>query len=266
MRKVMGIMVMVVCWMMCVLPVKADIIWEPYEDAFYMEHQMACVHLERVYTANGPDGKVITYKSPENPDVVESWENGYEVCINYTYTDEDGIVWGLNGMTSTGWVPMEYMELVYDNISFAEEFEEKIVEEDGSIPAQYAGMNIYAFSYPGAEKYIEINVPGDKEAMLGYDMTFVDEAGYKWGHINYFRGIRDVWVCLDNATADATTLYPDGLPERGVQSGPEDDVSAEDGYIMPKKDNGLVGIVICMVVAVVGVTGGALVIMKKRGK
>ena len=264
MRKVMGFMMMVVCWMMCVLPVKADIIWEPYEDAFYMEHSRECEHVGRVYTADGPDGKVITYKSPENPDVVETWENGYEVCINYTYMDENGIVWGLNGMTSTGWVPMEYMELVYDNISFAEEFGEKIVEEDGSMPAQYAGMNIYAFSYPGAEDYMEMNMPGALDGMPGYDMTFVDEAGYKWGHINYLRGIRDVWVCLNNATADAATLYPEGLPERGTQTVQEEDVPAGDEYVAPKKDNGLIGMVICMVVAVVGITGGALVRMKRE--
>ncbi len=264
MKKIMGIMMMVVCWMICVLPVKADLIWEPYEDAFYMEHKESCVRSGRVYTANGPDGKVISYKSPENPDVVESWENGYEVCINYIYTDDDGIAWGLDGMAHTGWVPMEYMDVVYDNISFTEEFGESIVAESGTVSEQYANMDIYAFSYPGAEKYIVINVAGEKEHMPAYSMTFVDEAGYKWGYINYFRGIRSVWVCLDNATADAATLYPDGVPERGAQIVPEIDVAVRDKYIMPKKDNGLMGIVICMVVAVVGTTGGALVAMKKK--
>ncbi|MBQ8821294.1 MAG: hypothetical protein IJZ82_01495 [Lachnospiraceae bacterium] len=268
MKKILSCLAVMACFMLCVLKVKADVIWEPYEDDFYMENRESCEYINRNYTADGPDGKVIVYKSPENPTMVETWENGYTVHIYYVCNDEASNSWGIYENFETdksGWVPMAYMDVVYDYISFSEEFGESIVEENGTIPAEYAGKSIYCWSYPGAEKYIEIPMPEYEADMPQYSKTFIDEAGRKWGYIGYFRGTRNKWVCLNSAVADAADLYPDGLPERGTQETESNTFTEDAERITPAKDNGLVGLVTFLVVAVTGATGGILAWLK-RGK
>ena len=80
--------------MVSVLPVSADIIWEP-EDMFYNDHASECTYVNRAFTANGPDGIVIVYKNPESPQKVTQLENGTVIYISYTYQDSDGILWGI---------------------------------------------------------------------------------------------------------------------------------------------------------------------------
>lgn len=283
MKKSVWIWIAAICWMLCVMPARADVIWEP-DDNFYYEHQEDCVYVNRSFTANGPDGEVFVYKSPENSKVVTTWENGFKAHISYVYTDEDGNEWGVYEdyeADLTGWVPMAYMEVVYDSISFAQEYGQSFVEENAVFPAEYAGKTIYCFVYPGSKSSFEVKMPDVAEDMPWYDKTFTDEQGLVWGHIGYFRGIRNCWVCITNATATFEELYPVEAPVRGEEE-KETPVSKEDSEeqdsddvresdedderIEPKKDNGLIGLVVALVVAVTGATGGALAWLKKSKK
>lgn len=278
MKKMMRIWMVVLCWMIFVLPVSADVIWEPYNDDFYDKYRESCQLVNRNYTADGPEDKVIVYKSPENPSVVATWENGHVANIYYTWTDEKGIVWGMynNWETNeTGWMPMEYMDVVYDYICFEEEFGENFVEESVAIPEECAGTGVYFWSYPGAEAYVEIPMPETAADMPVCSKTFVDEEGHKWGYIGYFRGTRNKWVCLDEPTADFTTLYPEKQPIRTPQeatkessseaeSVSEETPALEEERITPSADGGTIGLIICLVLGVCGATGGALFGMKKK--
>lgn len=269
MRKVFVFFAVVACFMLWVLPVRADVIWEPYDDDFYMEHRDECEYINRVYAADGPEDKVIVYKSPENPTVVETWENGRNARIYYIWRDENGNSWGIYEdyeNDKTGWMPMEYMDVVYDYICFEEEFGESIVEETVSIPGEYVKKSIFCWSYPGAETYVEIPMPEYEADMPQCHKTYVDEAGRKWGYIGYFRGTRNKWVCLDNPVADAVALFPDGLPEREVQEVEETDAPADTERIAPAGNNGIIGLIVCLVIGVTGATGGALVKLKKSRK
>lgn len=288
MKKNVWILAVVACWILSVLPVKADVIWEPYHDSFYQENMENCEYLNRHYTADGPDGKVIVYESPQNPTVVATWENGFKAYISFTYTDAEGNVWGVYDDSQSGingWVPMEYMVVVYDYISFQQEFEDSITEESGTIPAVCAGQTVHFWKYPGADDYYEMTMPEDVESLPMYSQMFVDEVGQQWGYISYFRGTKHCWVCLANPDGSLEELYPGDVPERGEQenvdsekSDTEDIVPVEDEAkgtnvqdsdserIEPEKDNSLIGLVIGLVVAVTGVTGGALVWLKKGKK
>ena len=137
--------------MLCKFSVKADVIWTP-DDSFFEKHESQCTYVNRRFTANGPDGVVILYQSPELPVETARWKNGERYYINFTYEDGDGVVWGVyeNGGTH-GWMPMEYMDVVYDTISFEEEYKDQIVEESGALDGAYLGKEIYKWSYPGAE-------------------------------------------------------------------------------------------------------------------
>lgn len=284
MKKSVWIWTVVVCWMFSVLPAKADVIWEPFHDDFYSQNMESCEYLNRYYTANGPEGEVILYESPKNPTVVTTWENGFTAYISFAYTDADGNVWGVyDDMETgvTGWMPMAYMTVVYDNISFQEEFADRITEERGSISVMYAGQIIRFWKYPGSDDFFEMIMPEEAESMPQYSKVFVDEAGQQWGYIGYFRGTKNRWVCLANATGELDSLYPEGAPEVGESENeastvtdtedivPAEDAAQEDANserIEPQKDNSLIGLVIGLVVAVTGATGGTLVWLKKKNK
>lgn len=288
MKKSVWILAVAVSWILWTLPVKADVIWEPYNDNFYMDHSGDCEYINRSYTANGPDGEVIVYKSPENPTVVTTWENGFTAHIYYVYTDKKGNEWGIyedHQNNISGWVPMAYMTVVYDYISFQEEFADRITEESGVIPAMYAGQTVNFWSYPGSQNSFTVNLLEETEALPQYSSVFVDDEGNQWGYIGYFRGIRHCWVCLANATGSFYDIYPNGAPEVGKQEADDTQIAeeivpgedseptvsaeneeTEEDRIEPEKDNGLIGLVIGLVVAVSGATGGALVWLKKGKK
>ena len=279
MKKVVSIFAVVVFWVLSVFTVKADLIWEPGNDDFYTDNRNDCQYINRSYVADGPDNKVLVYKNPENPIVTETWENGHVVHIYYTWADKRGVVWGMYNdweTDETGWVPMAYMVVMYDNICFEEEFADSIVEESISVPGEYANKSIFFWSYPGAENYLEVLMPGDEASMPQCSKTFVDEEGHKWGYFGYFCGIRDRWVCFDNPVADANTLYQEGLPLRGGQISEENTISEESSVseentvsenerISPPTDGGKITLIICLVLGTCGITGGVLARMKKKG-
>ena len=274
MKKSLRILTVILCWMMFVLPVSADVIWEPYNDDFFDKYKDSSQLVKRYYTASGPENKVIVYKSPENPSVVATWENGQEVYIYYTWTDEKGIEWGMyyNGETDeTGWMPMEYMEVVYDYICFEEEFGESFVDEMVAIPEEYVGTGVYFWDYPGAKTYMEVTMPETAADMPMCAKTFVDEEGRKCGFIGYYRAIRNKWVCLDQPAEDFYTLTPEVTPEstpQAVTEAPEsvseEATAVEEERITPSADSGTIGLIICLVLGVCGATGGALFGMKKK--
>ncbi len=220
MKKKMFIFGMAAVWCLNMLPVQADVIWEP-RSPFYEEHADECVYEDRSYFAVGIDGKVDVYVSPENATIVDTLESGKKVTISFVYTAPDGIQWGVvenfQDETKTGWVPMDYMDVIYDNISFTEEFGENIVEESGMLPEECVGKTIQAWPYPSAFEASELTMPDTVDAMPQYSETFVDEKGLKWGYIGYFQGMRDFWVCLDNPTGTLEELYPTGMPVRGLE-------------------------------------------------
>jgi hypothetical protein len=192
--------------------VRADVIFEP-QDSFYWEHRGECQYLSRTYYADGPDKVAVVYRSPESSAVVERVKNGDELWISYTYEDKNGISWGYCENYEedwAGWVPMDYLLLKYDYICFQEEFGDRITtpEEYGVLSAE---GDVYLWNYPGSEDSMIYTV--DREYPPAYEAVFTDDAGRNWGYIGYDRGIRNVWVCLDDPTADYRTLYAENAPQ-----------------------------------------------------
>ncbi len=275
-KKNLWIVGLVLFWLMLLRPVKADVIWEPMGDAFYDEHAGECEYLVRAYTANGPDGKVIVYKSPEDAEETAVIENGNKVYISYVYTDENGVSWGIYDNMSTneyGWLPMAYMEVVYDYISFEADYGASIKDQEGILSKEYSGKNILIWDYPGAHSSGEFSTQ-DLD-MPTYRKIYVDEEGRSWGKIGYYYGWRNCWICLDAPTADYEELYPAGNivqerieEERAEAAAVEDGAAQENSEqrIVPKQNDQLVIFVVGMVAAVVVVTGVLLVVLQRRGK
>ena len=288
MKKWVCFLGMALCFWFCAGTARADVIWTPM-DSFYEEHEDECTYVNRQYTADGPDGVVILYESPESSKVIATWENGRQVYISFTYEDERGIVWGISDEEETGWMPMEYMKVVYDSISFAEDYGDQIVSQTGALDEQYQNETVFFWKYPGAENGSSMNL-GDWEYLPEYGSVYVDETGHSWGYIGYYYGYRSVWVCLDAPTADYAALYPDGAPqigkddeaqpqgsgepgaasesqgagEPGAASESQDQAGGRTERITPKTNDRTVVVVVVLVVLVVLATAVLLVILKKR--
>ena len=264
MKKIFCILGVLICCVLCPLSVTADVIFEP-DDSFYERHASQCTYVNRVFRANGPDGVVILYKSPESSRVIDTWENGFEVWISFVYEDEDGVAWGIYDRDKTGWMPMDYMELVYDSISFMEEYDEQITASQGSLDKEYLDKEVNFWKYPGSEEFYAEEI----DSNFNYNAVYVDGAGHTWGYTGYYYGRRNIWVCIDNPAADYAELYPDGVPGGKPGENTENAQTPEQGdmgtqRIVPKVNRGMVLLAVGGVALVVLVTARLLLVMKKK--
>lgn len=210
--------------------VRADVIFEP-EDSFYRDHRDECTPHERSYYAAGPDGTVTVYRSPESAAVEARVEDGEVLWISHVYEGTDGIAWGYceNFVEEwSGWVPMDHLLLKYDHQSFAEEYRDRIEGRSGTLAPSAGG--VYFWDYPGSEG-ISASLVLEEEYLPEYQAVFTDDAGREWGYVGYYMGIRNVWVCLDDPTADYDTLYAEHPPQQVTH--PVKDTSAEPIEIKP---------------------------------
>ncbi len=197
--------------------------WVP-KDSFYEQHAEECIQVDREYCANGPNGKVVIYESPASSKVMGTMENGEIVLVDYVYTNDQQIMWGFCDMEGQlGWVPMPYMVLLYDYISFAEEYKNQIQEERGKVDIHYmvlenSDYGIEFWTYPGSARSYRFILDGWGDGMPEYTHTFVDEDGRKWGFVDYYLGDNvKRWVCIskdEDLFLDYEERYPNGGPKR----------------------------------------------------
>lgn len=249
----------------CAKTVRADLIWEPM-DSFYEKHVSECTYVNRLFTADGPDGEVIVYKSPVSSSVITRLKNGTRLYVSFSYEASDGIEWAVyedSGTGDTGWMPMDYLTVVYDSISFEEEFGEQIDTSGyGSLDDSCCGTDVYFWNYPGSTESTVITV---SDYAPEYSGTFVDEEGQKWGKVSYYMGLKSFWICLDNPSADFDALYPNGVPSRGSNLNSADRTPEK---IVPNRSGTAKTLIFVtvMVLLVVLVTVVLLVILKDRKK
>ena len=237
--------------------VRADVIYEP-EDSFYWEHRGECQYHNRAYYADGPENVAEVYRSPESSAVVERVKNGDQLWISYIYEDKNGISWGYceNFQEDwAGWVPMDYLLLKYDNTSFQEEFAQRITEQNGELSTE---GTIHFWNYPGSED--STTIPVEPDYLPQYEQVFTDDAGRQWGYIGYHMGIRNVWVCLSNPTADYRTLYAEHEPQQVTH--PVREAAAEPIEIKPAGPS--MGAILSVICVVAILSGGFLWITRKK--
>lgn len=244
---------------------QADVIYEPF-DSFYEQHRRECTYVARRYTAKGPNGDVTLYTSPEDSNVEKIYANGTVLDVSYSYQAEDGVLWACcdnwdDGVT--GWIPMAYLELIYDGKSFTEEYGDKFVPVQMSLDtSNLDGKEICFWVYPGSAEYIQ--VPVGEDYSPEFFNTFTDDHGYEWGQCGYFRGIKGHWINLNDPTADYQTLYPD-MPEETAPAETEAAATEQVEEIKPA-GNGEKLVVILAVTAVVVATAVMLIVLKKKQK
>lgn len=223
------------------VPAYADLMWEPSGDRFYESHRDQCEYNTRSYYANGSEGFVTLWDAPNGSMVKAQYENGEILWVGYTYQGKWALVsrWEDGGEIS-GWVPMADLYLVYDHISFEEEYTDQIRPYNGEF-ADYDG-NVEAvnfYKYPGAPEITQTwetgtdwhvldNLIGTAESDSYISQVFTDEDGRTWGYVGYMYGRLNAWFCLDE---------PDGMdfPVREVSAQeltpPQTPVLPAGGYV-----------------------------------
>ena len=214
----------------------------------------------------GPNGDVTLYTSPEDASVVKTYPNGTVLDVSYSYQADDGVIWACcdnwdDG--STGWVPMEYLELIYDGKSFEEEYGDKFVPVEKTLDVSTLEDGaIYFWVYPGSKEFIQGPVGIDRGP--GLHTSYTDEYGYEWGQCGYFMGIKGHWINLDNPPADYETLYPDVQEETApMETAPLATEQVEE--IKPAGNHEKLTVILA-VTAVVAITAVLLVILKTKQK
>ena len=203
-------------------PAYADIMWEPNDNSFYDRHRSQCEYENRSYYANGKEGFVTMWDAPNGSMVRAQFENGEKLRIYFIYKGSYGLAaYWTDGKETSGWVPMAELELVYDYISFEEEYADRITAYNGEFAA-YSGdvETVNFYEYPGAPEVSRSyptsgqgdvlgNLTGTSDNRSYISSIFIDEDGRTWGYVNYMYGHLNSWFCLEE---------PDGeeFPVRAV--------------------------------------------------
>ena len=248
----------------------ADVIYEPM-DEFLLDHYDQCDAVRRNYRALT---EVTVYQSPEDSMAIAgTLAEGTSIHIYYSYTDSQNNLWGCCENYEdnwAGWVPMAYMELVYDYISFEEDYGQAFVDQSGQLPAEYAQSKVWFWKYPGSESGFEFDMGSwGSEYLPEYHQVYEDDHGHTWGYVGYYMANRNFWICLDDPSGNYDTLFPGGAPEVDIIQPGETEATLPAQEIVPQMSSGGLALRIgvgAAVVICVAFTVILLVRMKKKSK
>lgn len=226
MKRWMIILLLVLLLCALAIPAAADLVILP-DNNFYKSHRSECVSEDRAYYANGPEGYVLAYTSPESPDG-KPLRNGEVFHVSNIYQNRWGLV-AYNARTmdrqnmsesnrAYGWVDLNEMVADYDDISFAADHAAEIVETNLELDTGLFG-SAACYKYPGSGIVVDRHEIGWLQRnMTAFTAQFVDPEGRTWAYVPKSYNHRDAWwICLD-APNDAS-LPPDENCVEIVQHG-----------------------------------------------
>lgn len=194
----------------------ADLIFEP-EDAFYSSHKAKCDYIPRAYTANGAEGSVILWKSPESHKKISALKNGKEFYVSYLYTDKSDTVWGYAEIYKdassapkkqcSGWLKIKDLKIVYDAIEFYKEHKDELKDYKGELDGYTSDSPIQIWTFPGSGKtYGQIDKLDEMHRIV---CTYQDAEDRLWGYYAYtaadnwkteFTNRSSRWICISDPT------------------------------------------------------------------
>ena len=219
---------------------RADVLWEP-DNNFYEKHADECTYIGRSYYANGPEGFVTLWDAPNGSMVAAQYENGFTLPVYWQYQDWGCVtVWGDEGDVS-GWVPMSELYLIYDYISFEEEYGQYFTDYAGEFTDYTSdGKGIQIWAYPNNDGPKHVWDSGDRDygdlvlGLTGPDSiiskVYTDSNGDRWGYVGYFYGRRNFWINMDNPAGDGVMSSDIPQTEELIASG---QLTAPQTPVMP---------------------------------
>ena len=197
--------------------VYADVIAMPHRNSFFNDHVEECVYVDRNYTVNDT---VAVFSSPDHQKILGHIEADSIINISHVYTAPDGTQWGISltdGYTDGVWMLMSKLTVVYDYISFEEQYGHTFTAYDASKHVLPEGA-ICLSTYPNSGVVARYSgQPDDSEyiasVIKGIDKVYTDEAGISWGFISYYYGVRNTWVAFADVTEALETAVFHSRPQ-----------------------------------------------------
>ena len=251
------LLVVVVLAMAIPLTAGADVLIEP-KNEFFERNSNDIVYLRRDFYVNGRNGFVTVVTEPGSKREIGKLENGGIYQIQYTYNHNGGI-WGVIDVEipgrpyqdwKRGWAPMDDFLVVYDSISFEEDFQDELFTYTGSIDALLEAQELVFWKWPGSGIIIGswdesvLNAP-EMDFWKRWDefLSYIDREGRQW--IAPPSMIHQ-WICLsDPSNRNIPAFNP--APEPAIwQPG--------DGHLQSPGGLSLLALIIILVVALAAVT------------
>lgn len=268
-RKSMIFLLAAVLLLVMCVPVSADVMWEPYENSFYMSHAQEMTTVDRGYLTNGDKGYITLRSAPDSLLETANLPNGVSFRVGMTWQDGDGEVWAVGyRIVSTesgweeyvGWVPMGDLALIYDYQEFSADHSGEFEAYDGSGDDL---TEVCLYSYPNG---LYVGNLEEYKDYMAFSETFrdlyTDENGLHWSFVGYYMGRQNAWVCLDDPLNQ--DLGTDGYLTVGQVRGGGEDLTPPAAEKIPSAKTWVVwAIPAALVVAAAVVTA---VLVRRRGK
>lgn len=191
----------------------ADVLVMPTSD-FYETHRSQCRYTYRQYTVNSKSGTVCSSTTPLTKDIYAVYKNGKTMVIECIYTGKDGKEWGLLSRGYDEWIPMDEMELVYDNTSFNEDHKAEFFNADDLTEKMTEVQDIVLWKYPNSG-VISSTISKQSVSNLYTGDAYMDPSGKIWVYMPYYQ-IKRGWICLADPSAtdiESIVVTPSKEPE-----------------------------------------------------
>lgn len=242
--------------------VSADMLWEPMDNAYLERRDYEYDdYLGRIYEV--PAGMTASiYKSPETGGLIKTLEAGTRVYAGPVLTLK-GVTWAagypLGDWDTEGWINLDRLQRTYEHEDFAEDFGSSFVTTGDVLTADDVEGDIQTWTYPGSglnDRSIPREALGGdyNDGVVSFQYIYTDPEGGRWGYVGYFMG-RCGWVWLDDPCAEETPLFPQEPKNTVKDTAPE---AAPGGSILLP--------VIVSVAALVALTAGAILLLKRKKK
>ncbi len=209
-----------------VLPVSADILWEPFDNSYYMNDYDSCTTIARNYYV--PEGSTVNfYKNPEGGALITTVEGGTRIYVGFS-KEVDGEVWGvgypLGQFDTEGWFRLGRLQLEYDSQLFMEEHRDAIVAETVTFETAELTNAVPTWTYPGsgiADRTLDFEWEkiDYNDGKLECTQVYTDEAGGRWGYVGYYMG-RCGWIYLDDLYTTEPPAFPQQAPNTVTDTSP----------------------------------------------
>lgn len=218
MRRLIGFLLALVLAGMAILPVFADLIWEPYHaDPFFNQHSEDFDYNQEVYEAVFA---VDAYREPNGAKIGEI-PAGTVFDGEFIYTGEDGVAWMLTdhqiaGDWGSAYVRVDQVVNRYDR-EFLQDFGDELTTEPpegiGAITIQEGFL---FWTYPGGISREGVGSLVGVDAAMLCKWFYTDPQGDVWGYVGDGNGHHESWICLSAMTdpdRPGATIPAEFLPQ-----------------------------------------------------
>ena len=277
MKKLLALLLTLLLSLGMILPVSADILWEPYNNDYYMNDYESCDVIARNYVV--PDGMTVNfYHNPETGGLIDTLEAGTRLYVGFS-KKVDGEIWGvgypIGDWESEGWFRLGRLQLEYDHEAFMEDHKDEVSGTTDFLDATQFTAPLPTWTYPGSGK-IDITLDcewekvGFNDGKMEYRYTYTDPDGGQWGYVGYFMG-HCGWIYLDDLYTETPPTFPQEMESTVTDtSDTEKDPGGALSNILPAPTDAASDIpylwIVILVAAVVIATAICILVLKRRRK